>query len=133
MGEFTFLLEKAREARKYAHVPYSNFAVGAALLTRENKVFTGCNIENAAYSSTICAERVCIFKAVSEGYKDYVALAVYAGPDLITPCGECRQVLSEFGRDIKIIMGKGEGYLEKTLKDILPYSFGFESLKGKRK
>ncbi|PKM80906.1 MAG: cytidine deaminase [Firmicutes bacterium HGW-Firmicutes-13] len=130
--DFTFLLEKAREAREFAYAPYSNFAVGAALLTRENKVFTGCNIENAAYSSTICAERVCIFKAVSEGYRDYVALAVYAGPELITPCGECRQVLSEFGQDIKIIMGKGEGYLEKTLGDMLPYSFNAEAVKDKR-
>src|SRR5690554_6317634 len=91
------LVAQARQAQEHAYVPYSNFRVGAALLTSSGKVFLGCNIENVAYSPTICAERTAIFKAISEGERSFVALAVVADTDEpISPCGVCRQVLVEF-------------------------------------
>ncbi len=124
------LIKRSKEARRYAYAPYSNFAVGAALLTRDNIIFTGCNVENAAYGSTICAERVCLVKAVSEGYRDFTAIAIYGDTDFISPCGECRQVLAEFSGDIKVIMGGPDNYQVKNLKDLLPFNFSFTSSKN---
>jgi len=99
------LITKAFEAQKYAYVPYSHFVVGAAILTTEGLVYTGCNIENASYGLTVCAERVAVFKAVSSGQQSFKALAVVAGTEeYASPCGACRQVLSEFGRDMKVYM-----------------------------
>ncbi len=124
------LIEKAKEAAKYAYVPYSSFTVGAALLTKSGKVYTGCNIENAAYSPTNCAERTAFFKAVSEGEKDFEAIAIVGGEkcdfkDYCTPCGVCRQVMSEFcGKDFRIILGKnGDDFKVMTLGELLPESF----------
>ncbi len=130
------LLELAIEARKGSYSPYSNFKVGAALLTRSGKVYTGCNIENAAFSPTVCAERVAIFKAISEGERDFVAIAVVGGanddPDpSVAPCGVCRQVMAEFcdADSFKIYLIKSESeHFELTLKELLPYGFGRENL-----
>ncbi len=118
------LIEAAKRARSNAYAPYSNFAVGAAILTEDGKVFTGCNIENASYGLSICAERVALFKAVSEGHRRFKAIAIVADtPTPVKPCGACRQVLSEFG-DMDVIMAnlKGE-YSIKKLSELLPEAF----------
>lgn len=128
--EYEFLLKEAQKAREMAYAPYSRFKVGAALLTREGKIFTGCNIENSSYSSTVCAERVCVFKAVSGGHRDFEALALYAGPEIVAPCGECRQVLSEFNGELVIIMAGGEKYLKEYLSRLLPCPFKFTPEEG---
>ncbi len=124
------LIEKAIEAKEKAYVPYSKFHVGAALLTEDNKIYTGCNIEIASYSPTICAERTAIFKAVSEGHKNIKAIAIVGDGDMTYPCGVCRQVIREFGRDARIIIANSvEEYREYSLEDLLPHSFGPEDLK----
>ena len=127
------LLAMAREAMMGAYAPYSGFFVGAALLTKSGKVYTGCNIENAAFSPTNCAERTAFFKAVSEGERDFAAIAVVGGKggeitNLCSPCGVCRQVMQEFcGPDFLIYMGKENGgYESVTLRDLLPYGFAAE-------
>lgn len=124
------LIEKAKQAAKYAYVPYSSFTVGAALQTKNGKVYTGCNIENAAYSPTSCAERTAFFKAVSEGERDFEAIAIVGGlngdfKDYCTPCGVCRQIMSEFNdKNFRIILGKnGNDFKEFTLGELLPESF----------
>lgn len=119
------LLELARQARENAYAPYSNFAVGAALLCKNGKVYTGCNVENAAYSPTLCAERVAFGKAVSKGERDFVAIAVVGGKRgektaPCTPCGVCRQVMAEFCKPDFVICTEGEEY---TLEDLLPDGF----------
>lgn len=118
------LIEAAIEARRWAYAPYSHYAVGAALLTESGKVYEGVNIENAAYPTTICAERVAVFKAVSEGERAFTAIAV-ATSNGGTPCGSCRQVLAEFGVDTLVIMTNAEGKvtLESTVADLLPGAF----------
>lgn len=128
MGDINYeeLIKKASEAKEKAYVPYSKFKVGAAILTGNNKVYTGCNIENASYGATNCAERTAIFKAVSEGEKEIRAIAVVGSEDELTfPCGICRQVISEFAlQNIEIIIGKNENeYVVKTLEEILPGAF----------
>ena len=113
-----------------AYCPYSHFAVGAALECADGTVFTGCNIENAAYSPGICAERTAVAKAVSEGHTDFVRIAIAGrSADFCVPCGVCRQVLREFAPDIEVICLNGEGE-EKvfTLPELLPHSFGPEFL-----
>ena len=124
------LVELALEARKNAYAPYSHFSVGAALLCADGSVYQGCNIENAAYSPTNCAERTAIFKAVYDGHRDFTAIAVCGGKDgVITgafpPCGVCRQVMREFCEDdFKIyLVGKDGVYQERTLAQLLPDSF----------
>ncbi|WP_055668047.1 cytidine deaminase [Desnuesiella massiliensis] len=121
------LIECAITAREKAYVPYSNFKVGAAVLTKEGKIFSGCNIENASFGATNCAERTAIFKAVSEGHNTITAVAVIGDPSTHTyPCGICRQVIVEFAEDenIDIILIKNkEDYIVKKLHDILPGSF----------
>ncbi len=124
------LITEAIEARKAAYTPYSNFKVGAALLTADGKIYRGCNIENAAYSPSNCAERTAIFKAVSEGERNFTAIAVVCGkepePELIgSPCGVCRQVMVEFCRpDFQVIMAKGvDDYKIMTLGELLPSAF----------
>jgi cytidine deaminase len=119
------LLKKAAEARLLAYAPYSHYPVGAALLSANGKIFTGVNIENAAYPTGICAERVAVFKGVSEGEKSFTAVAVVTANGG-TPCGSCRQVLSEFSDDMLVIIGDGEGnYLRETmLSYLLPEAFG---------
>ena len=124
------LINKALEAKEKAYVPYSNFRVGAAILTEDNKIYTGCNIEIASYSPTICAERTAIFKAVSEGYRDIKAIAIVGDSDMTFPCGVCRQVIREFGPKAKIVIANSiDEYKEYSLDDLLPHSFGPEDLK----
>ena len=124
------LCQTAVDMLKMAYVPYSHFPVGAALECSDGTVFTGCNIENAAYSPTLCAERVAVGKAVSEGHRDFVRIVV-AGrcEDFCVPCAVCRQVLYEFAPDMEIISlnGKGEE-LALSLRELLPHGFGPEYL-----
>ncbi len=124
------LIKKAVEMLNFSYAPYSNFHVGAALLTSEGEIFTGCNIENAAYGPTNCAERTAVFKAVSEGKKNFVAIAIAGGKngkieDFCPPCGVCRQVLAEFcKKDFEIILAKStDEYKIMTLEQLLPESF----------
>ncbi|MBE6698797.1 MAG: cytidine deaminase [Ruminococcaceae bacterium] len=130
------LMRLAEDARAYSYTPYSNFAVGAALLTKSGKVYTGCNIESASYTPTNCAERTAVFKAVSEGERDFAAIAVIGGPAgekgrFCAPCGVCRQVLREFcTSDFRILLGTVEEVKVFTLEDLLPTSFGPSDLKG---
>lgn len=127
---YSNLVKMAIKAKENAYVPYSGFRVGAALLTKEGKVYTGCNIESASYTPTICAERTAISKAVSEGDKSFEAIAVTGDSEYTFPCGVCRQVIREFGRDIKVIVVKSEEeYKIFTLDELLPNSFGPEDLK----
>ena len=122
------LLKAAIEARERSYSPYSHYKVGAALLTTSGKIYTGCNIENAAYTPSNCAERTAIFKAVSEGERDFSAIAV-ATSNGGAPCGICRQVIREFAPNLSIIVGNLEGnYQVFTLSDLLPHSFGPEDL-----
>ncbi len=129
------LIKKALEAQEKAYVPYSGFKVGAALLTKNGNVYTGCNIESASYTPTICAERTAISKAVSEGELEIDTIAVVGNPEQFTyPCGVCRQVIREFGKNAKIIIAKSEDeYKEYILDELLPYSFGPEDLNNKEK
>ena len=118
------LLELANEARRRAYVPYSNYQVGAALRTSSGRIYTGCNVENAAYPTSMCAERVAVYKAVSEGDRKFEVIAVVT-PNGGSPCGGCRQVLAEFGLDTIVLIGDGEGRLiqETTVADLLPGAF----------
>jgi len=120
----TKLIEAALQAREWAYAPYSEYRVGAALLTASGKIYEGVNIENAAYSATVCAERVAIFKAVSEGERDFVAIAV-ATRDGGSPCGVCRQVLSEFGQGTLVLIVDDSARLVKevTVEELLPGAF----------
>lgn len=124
------LVEIAKQARQRAYVPYSHFPVGAALLTRSGKVYTGCNVENASYSPTICAERTAVVKAVSEGDREIFAIAVVADTDgPCSPCGVCRQVISEFGKEIRVVMANLAGQMSvKTIGELLPATFDAEQL-----
>ncbi len=127
------LVKKAYEAQEHSYCPYSGFQVGAALLTQSGKVYTGCNIENAAFSPTNCAERTAIFKAVSEGETKFVAIAVVGNKkgapeeewEFCTPCGVCRQVMLEFvePQTFEILLGKGKEIRKFTLNQLLPESF----------
>lgn len=118
------LIEKAYEAMNFAYVPYSHFKVGAALLTEDGRVYTGCNVEIASYGATNCAERTAIFKAISEGDKNFKAIAVVSsGGDYTFPCGICRQVIVEFGKDIDIIVAKDYDYEVYKIDELLPKSF----------
>ncbi len=123
------LVEMAKEAMAYSYSPYSSCKVGAALLSKDGQVFTGCNIENAAFGPTVCAERTAVFKAVSEGVTEFEKIAVVGGRNgklerEFPPCGVCRQVLTEFcGKDLVILLGSGEGYSVHTLGELLPLSF----------
>jgi cytidine deaminase len=122
------LFNQAIEAREKSYSPYSHYKVGAALLTKSGKIYTGCNIENAAYTPSICAERTAIFKAVSEGETEFVAMAVVT-INGGAPCGVCRQVIREFAPTLTIIYGSIDGaYHIVTLPDLLPQSFGPENL-----
>ena len=125
------LLKLAIEAKKNAHVPYSHFKVGAALLTTDGKVFKGANVECSSYGLSICAERCALVKAVSEGYKEFSKIAVVGGLNdeltYTTPCGACRQFLVDFNQDMDVIMGYLEGdelkYKEMKLKELIPETF----------
>lgn len=123
------LIEKASEVRSKAYAPYSNYQVGAALLTSSGKIFTGVNVENAAYPDSMCAERSAIFSAVGAGERDFEAIAV-ATRNGGTPCGSCRQVLSEFGLDIDVLLIDESGSLvqQNTVRELLPGAFQPEDL-----
>ncbi|MEF9941923.1 MAG: cytidine deaminase [Lachnospiraceae bacterium] len=131
------LIERAIKARTYSYSPYSHFMVGAALLTKSGKIYTGCNIESVSYTPTTCAERVAILKAVSEGERAFDAIAIVGGPvegvrntkTPIGPCGVCRQFIYEFGTDIEVIMANGvDDYQVKTISELFPFGFGPENL-----
>ena len=126
------LVQTAIEMQNRAYVPYSHFPVGAALLCRDGTVFTGCNVENAAYGSTICAERTALVKAVSEGRTgDFSAIAIAGqGDDYCWPCGSCRQMLYEFSPDLTVLAARKDGtYQSATIAQLLPNGFGPHSLK----
>ena len=119
------IIRAATAARENAHAPFSHFKVGAALLTASNEVVTGCNVENASYGLTMCAERVAIFKAISEGEKKFVKICVVADTDALTPpCGACRQIIWEFCGDVEVILGNLKKETARyRLKDLLPLPF----------
>ena len=132
---YSELLEVAERARSSAYAPYSGISVGAALLTASGKVYTGSNIENASYTPTVCAERTAIFKAVLDGERSFVAIAIAGGrsgedgKDGFYPCGVCRQVMAEFAdSDLAVITALGDGYQCHTLGELLPASFTKEKL-----
>ncbi|KUO51439.1 MAG: cytidine deaminase [Desulfitibacter sp. BRH_c19] len=124
------LLEDAKKARNYSYSPYSKFPVGAAVLTKDGTVYTGCNVENAAYGITMCAEKVAIAKAVSEGNQYIAVIAIVGdteGP--CRPCGSCRQFILEFGDEITVVMGNLKGETEtKSINDLIPFSFSKKDL-----
>lgn len=126
------LIKAAMEAKEHAYVPYSHFRVGAALLARDGRVFQGCNIENAGYTPTNCAERTAFFKAIYEGVRDFEAIAVNGdAEDYLYPCGVCRQVMAEFcdPKTFRILVSNKNGaYLEYTLEQIFPGAFTPEEL-----
>ena len=128
------LIRAAFKARSFAYTPYSHFKVGAALLTKSGECFLGCNTENASFPAGICAERAAISAAVTAGFKEFEKIAISGGKngvitDYCTPCGVCRQVLSEFcGKDFKIITFNGKDIKTYTLGELLPYSFGGDNL-----
>ncbi|XP_034280181.1 cytidine deaminase [Pantherophis guttatus] len=127
------LLVACQEATRFAYCPYSKYPVGAALLTSEGKIFTGCNVENASFPLSVCAERTAIQKAVSEGHTKFRAMAISCNSQefYAIPCGACRQVLREFGQEWEIYLTRMDGtYIQKTLEDLLPLSFGPEHLKS---
>lgn len=123
------LIQSALDARQWAYAPYSHYKVGAALLTASGRVYDGVNVENAAYPNGICAERVAVFKAVSEGEREFSAIAVVTSNGG-SPCGACRQVLSEFGKDTLVYLAdeRGEIYRETTVAGLLPFAFSRENL-----
>lgn len=123
------LIQRALHAREWAYAPYSNYAVGAALLTASGRIYEGVNVENAAYPDSICAERVAIYKAVSEGERQFVAIAVVT-KDGGSPCGSCRQVLAEFGLETVVLIANEQGMLlnETSVCELLPQAFNSTSL-----
>lgn len=130
MTDVQALIREAQLAMQFAYTPYSGFCVGAALLTKSGKVYRGCNVENASYSPTICAERTAFFKAVSEGEREFEAIAIVGGTggaltEFCPPCGVCRQVMCEFcNDDFRIVLGRKDGeYTELTLAELLPHRF----------
>jgi cytidine deaminase len=125
MKEIDKLIKAAKQASNFAYAPYSKFKVGAALLTKSGKIYSGANVENASYGLTVCAERVALFKAVSEGEKYFLTLAIYTKTkDFTIPCGTCRQVLMEFSPNLSIIIVNAAGKIKKfSLSKLLPYPF----------
>jgi len=127
-GDWDTLIKQAIDAREYAYAPYSNYKVGAAVLTKSGLIYSGCNIENAAYSPSNCAERTAIFKAISEGERDFSAIAVVTSNGA-SPCGVCRQVMREFAPNLIVILGDIDGNFHVLeLPDLLPQSFGPDML-----
>ncbi|HEY9764761.1 MAG TPA: cytidine deaminase [Chroococcales cyanobacterium] len=130
--DYSELLLLAEAAQQHAYVPYSQFPVGVALLTKDGKIFTGCNVENASFGLTICAERVAIGKAISEGCREFKAIAITAAKaSPCLPCGACRQVLAEFAPDLELVFRQAEKQVwVLTLNDVLPFQFTNASLGG---
>ncbi len=121
------LMQLAKKAMKHAHAPYSNFKVGAAVLSKSGKVFTGCNVENSAFGLTICAERVAMYKAVSEG-EEIEALAVMALVGDSCPCGSCRQVMAELNKDATVYFIKDDQIVKATANQLLPDTFHLQTI-----
>lgn len=117
------LINAARAARARAYAPYSGYAVGAALATVDDRIYSGCNVENASFGLTVCAERVAVFKAVSNGERDFAMLALAGPDDGISPCGACLQVLAEFAPGLTVLLPSGDGYREVALAELLPRAF----------
>jgi cytidine deaminase len=130
VSEYESLIVAARQARENAHAPYSNFRVGAALRATSGRIFGGCNVENATYGLTVCAERVAIFKAISEGESGFDAISVVTDTDTMTPpCGACRQLIWEFCVDVPVIMSNLRGKTEiLRMRDLFPKPFDSSSL-----
>jgi len=124
------LVAHALDMMKFAHAPYSGFTVGAALLCDDGTVYGGCNVEGSSYGTTVCAERTALVKAVSEGKKRFLALAVCSSADSVcTPCGICRQMLYDFSPDLRVLCADNKGnYIEHSLRELLPYAFSEEVL-----
>ena len=122
------LLQKAIEMMERAYVPYSHYRVGAALLAQDGTVYTGCNVENAAYGNTLCAERTALCKAISEGARTFTAIAIAASGSAPFPCGACRQSLYEFAPDLRVLVTWDGNVREAMLSDLLPEGFGPSSL-----
>lgn len=129
MTDYKKLMQIANEMRAMSYSPYSHFAVGAALLAKNGTIYTGCNIENAGFTPTICAERTAFFKAISEGEREFECIAIVGGKhgeisDFCAPCGVCRQVMSEWcDDDFKLILGTPDNYKVFSFKEIVPYAF----------
>ena len=120
------LSKKAHTAKKHSYSPYSKFRVGSALLTTSGKIFTGCNIENSSYSLTICAERAAFFKAISEGYRKFKAIAIASDGNFVSPCGACRQVMFDFAPDLDVIITNSKGRTQiLKMNLLLPEPFTF--------
>ncbi len=134
MTDSKTLMNLAQKARNMAYVPYSHFRVGAALLAKSGKVYLGCNVENASYPVANCAERTALFKAVSEGEREFEAIAIIGGregetAEFTAPCGVCRQALAEFAdKDFRLILGNEEKFASYSLDDVLPFAFTGKNL-----
>ncbi len=128
-SQLASMIERAREVAQQAYVPASNFRVGASLLASDGRVFTGCNVENASYGLTVCAERNAVFHAVAEGAREFTAVVIYTElEEPASPCGACRQVLAEFGRDMKVVLvGDGDAVVHTDMLALLPNPFVFSS------
>ena len=124
------LLQKARDMKRFAYVPYSHYWVGAALRSKDGRVFTGCNVENAAFGNTMCAERTALFKAVSEGARKFTAIAIAAEGSAPFPCGACRQSLYEFTPELRVLVTWDGNVREAKLSELLPEGFGPSSLEA---
>ncbi len=125
--DLDFLLEQAKKAAQQAYSPYSGYRVGAALLCENGSIYTGCNVENASYSLTICAERNAVFKAVSDGQRDFSAIAIYVdSEEIFPPCGACRQVLAEFNPRMQILYANRLGNVLSDLETLLPQAFNLQ-------
>lgn len=133
--DYTLLVTRAREAKEHSYSPYSRFRVGAALLTTDGRIFTGCNVENSSYGLTICAERTALFKAVSEGEHSFKALAIASDEDSFTPpCGACRQVIFELAGNVDVLLTRKNGtYVKTKMTDLLPRPFNGNNLKKTRR
>ncbi|MBM4166467.1 MAG: cytidine deaminase [Ignavibacteria bacterium] len=125
------LTEEAKSAKQFSHSPYSHFRVGAAVLTKSGKIFSGTNVENSSYSLTICAERTALFKAISEGEKKFSAIAISTDQkEFISPCGACRQVIMDLAGNIDVILSNNNGKTKSLkMKELLPHAFGEKYLK----
>ena len=125
------LCRLAVQAMELAYAPYSGYTVGAALLTAEGRVYIGCNIENASFTPTVCAERTALFKAVSEGEHEFTTIAIASAGSMPYPCGACRQALNEFAPNLRVLVIDGEGHVDKTtLPALLPHGFGPKDVLG---
>lgn len=133
--DYSLLAEQAGKAKKHSYSPYSRFRVGAALLTTDGRIITGCNVENSSYGLTVCAERTALFKAISEGEHSFAAIAIASDEDTFTfPCGACRQVIFELAGNIDIVLTKKNGgIMTKKMIDLMPHPFDGKSLKKPRR